>query len=58
MNNYLIEITETISHFLTVTAQDEQEALELAEAGCGEAGQSTAPELTYKHPRLLSNPKG
>jgi hypothetical protein len=58
MNSYLVEVIEQTHHFITVTAPDEHEALKLAEAQRGEAGQSTAPEWSYKRPRLLENAKG
>jgi hypothetical protein len=53
VRRYLIEVIEKITHSITVTALDEHEALKLAELQRGEHGQSSAPEFSYKKPRVL-----
>lgn len=58
MNNYLVEIIVESHSFITVTAIDEHEALKLAELQIGEHGQPSAPELTYKPPKLLGGMDG
>jgi hypothetical protein len=58
MNNYLIEIIAETRSFITVQANDEHEALKLAELQIGEHGQPSAPEFTYKPPKLLGGMDG
>lgn len=55
MNRYMIEIIEKTSHFIVVDAEDEHDALILAEARIGECGQSSESEFVYLSPRLLGD---
>jgi hypothetical protein len=58
MNHYLVEVIVTTRHSITVAADDEHEAQKLAELQKGEHGQQSAPEFTYKRPKLLGGTDG
>ena len=55
MNRYQVEIIAETRSFITVKAHDQHEALKLAELEIGEHGQQSAPEFTYKPPKLLGS---
>lgn len=58
MNRYQVEIIAKVHSVITVTATDEHDALKLAELQRGELGQPSAPEYTYKKPKLLGGDSG
>ena len=58
MNRYLINVIVQTHHVITVKANDEHEALKLAERQIGEHGQASAPEFIYKPPKLLGGMDG
>jgi len=53
MNSYLIDVTEQTHHVICVKAEDEHEALKLAQLQLGEIFERTETKLIYKKPRLL-----
>ena len=58
MKPYLVEVIVQVRHFITVEAGDEDHAIQLAKLQQGEYGQPSAPEFTYKHPKLLGDADG
>lgn len=53
MSQYLIEVTEQTTHAICVKADDEHEALKLAELQLGEIFSEPETTLSFHKPRLL-----
>lgn len=58
MSSYLVEVIVEVRNFITVEADDENHAILLAKLQKGEYGQSSAPEFTFKRPKLLGDANG
>ena len=57
MSRYQVEAIVITHHYITVSADDEHEALKLAEQGVGDC-ESSAPEITFKPPKRLGDVDG